>query len=103
VRCQAASARGPVVVVDNYDSFTYNLCQVGAMHGGVMRSLVEQHRLGRSTRTLGAHMHSLHDTQCMAHTSACLLEHIGGVYLNVVCIRVASHQLLLPASPHSCC
>lgn len=27
-RVIAAAAKGPVVVVDNYDSFTYNLCQV---------------------------------------------------------------------------
>lgn len=26
----AAAEKGPVVVVDNYDSFTYNLCQVRA-------------------------------------------------------------------------
>lgn len=26
---EAVGTRGPVVVVDNYDSFTYNLCQVG--------------------------------------------------------------------------
>lgn len=29
-----AAAKGPVVVVDNYDSFTYNLCQVGAGRAG---------------------------------------------------------------------
>lgn len=33
VRAAAAAAaeKGPVVVVDNYDSFTYNLCQVCAV------------------------------------------------------------------------
>eukprot|EP00798_Chlamydomonas_sp_ICE-L_P027093 gene27092-2317_t len=27
LRCRAEAAKGPVVVIDNYDSFTYNLCQ----------------------------------------------------------------------------
>lgn len=31
----AAAAKGPVVVIDNYDSFTYNLCQVIATVPGV--------------------------------------------------------------------
>ena len=39
LRCTAAqhshgtSKQGPVIVIDNYDSFTYNLCQVLQYHG----------------------------------------------------------------------
>ncbi len=42
IACQCSSAngissndKGPVIVIDNYDSFTYNLCQVMAHHVSV--------------------------------------------------------------------
>ena len=33
LEAKLAQAKGKVVVVDNYDSFTYNLCQVSALRG----------------------------------------------------------------------
>jgi anthranilate/para-aminobenzoate synthase component II len=37
---------GPVIVIDNYDSFTYNLCQVSAPATVVHRRLVESTACG---------------------------------------------------------
>ena len=56
LQCCAAAAngqpQGPVIVVDNYDSFTYNLCQV-------------KNRLPVHTQRSNLRRSDMHDLTCM--------------------------------------
>jgi hypothetical protein len=96
----AAAVRGPVVVVDNYDSFTYNLCQVlsgrllsllagcqlssGLVCLGVWRLTHSHSRSGNQNAILGPMTSCQEDLTCSV--SAGRLQSLIACWLCTLCV-----------------
>lgn len=90
-RQQLAAARGPVVVIDNYDSFTYNLCQVCGQ--ALMLWTIKSAGLSK-TATCIIHRPGM-------HTSAVVREHARDDSQQPK--NSAQQALVVAAAPNSSC